>query len=99
MKITLTQFLDNFETKIFYKHTGQMQMKINIFMEAMKLVTILCGWWLSSVGGDYSFWVLNFLLVVLPLPGVGLVYPQKGVTELKNLNKKDGFFLLHLSVF
>ena len=52
-------------------------MKIHIFMEVLKLVIFLCGWWLSSVGGDYSFWVVNFLWVVLSLYGVRLVYPTK----------------------
>ena len=41
------------------------------------MVIFLCGWCLSSVGVDYSFWVVNFLWLVLPFLGVGLGYPTK----------------------
>ena len=56
-------------------------------MEVLKSLTFHCGCCLSSVGGDYSFLVVNFIWVMLPLLGVMLIYhtkaghhPQKAFT-------------------
>ena len=43
---------------------------VEVFDLTMRMVTI-------SVDGFISFWVMDSLWVVLPLLGVGLVYPKK----------------------
>ena len=75
-------------------------MKNNILIEILKSVTSLCGWWLSSVGIDYSFWAVDFLWVVFFLLELDLSIPQRlfttsrgGVIEWKILHKKFFFTL------
>ena len=50
-------------------------------------MTFLCRWLLSSVDGNYPFWVVNWLWVVFPLLGLKMVYlkqvgdhPKRAVT-------------------
>ena len=50
-KMTLTQFLDNFQAKIFKKYCGEVKQRFDIFIEIFEvdvhplwMVTALCCW-------------------------------------------------------
>ena len=87
----------NFLDQNIWRTTMSSKRKNNILMEVLKFVTSLCGWWLSSVGIDYSFWVVNFLWVVLPLLVFGLSIPQRLVTTSRGhpLPTEGGYRIKH----
>ena len=43
-KMTLSQFLDNFQANTFNKHPGGVKIKVSLFMGVTKPVTSHCGW-------------------------------------------------------
>ena len=49
-------------------------------MEVFQVGNPLCGWWLSSVGGDYQFLALNSLCLMLSLLGFRQAHPKRLVT-------------------
>ena len=60
-KMTLTQFLDNFQAKICNKHHVRVKIKVEIFMDVfevgdlpLRMVTSLYGWKTSLLGGEFS---------------------------------------------
>ena len=97
MKMTLTQFLYNFHTKIFDKHWGEIKIRFDIFLEVFEV-------------GDHNVWVVTSLFGRRDNTNQRELTTKKdshqpqwvvnihGIPRIQCLHENGSFFLLQMNI-